>query len=419
MTTFAIALKTLLLNFEFFISRRLLKKGKGSNNYTKPIIQVSIAAIALGIIIMTLALAIVSGFQKEIRDKVIGFGSHIQINSFESRNSLEGNPISSNQDFYPSITENDGIRHIQVFAIKTGIIKTKEEIQGVVLKGVSDDFDWKFFNDKLISGRNLAISDTAKSNEIIISKTIASKLKMKVGDKLNTYFIQQPPRARKFEVVGIYESGFAQFDELYCLIDIKQIQKLNDWEANEISGFEILINQFEDLYKMDDFIYEHIGYDLNAINIVDANPDIFNWLELQDINVVIIIMLMLVVAAINIISALLILILDRINMIGILKALGAGNWSIRKIFLINAAYLVGLGLFWGNLIGISFCLLQQKFEFIKLQQESYFVSMVPIDMHLSDMIALNLGTLLICMASLILPSIMVTKINPVQAIRFT
>ena len=367
---------------------------------------------------MTLALAIVSGFQKEIRDKVIGFGSHIQINSFESRNSLEGNPISSNQEFYPSITENDGIRHIQVFAIKTGIVKTKDEIQGVVLKGVGSDFDWNFFSQKLISGKHFTVNDSSKTNEIIISNTIASKLKIKVGDHLNTYFIQQPPRARKFEIVGIYESGFSQFDELYCLVDIKQIQKLNDWKKDEISGFEVLINQFDDLFKMDDFIYEHIGYDLNAINIVDANPDIFNWLELQDINVIIIIVLMLVVAAINIISALLILILDRINMIGILKALGASNWSIRKVFLINASYLIGLGLFWGNLIGISFCLLQQKFEFIKLKQESYFVSVVPIDMHISDLILLNVGTLVICLTSLILPSIMVTRINPVQAIRF-
>jgi lipoprotein-releasing system permease protein len=407
------------LNFELFIVSRLLKKEKRSKNYTRPIINISIAAIALGIIVMTLTLAIVSGFQNEIRDKVIGFGAHIQIGSFESRNSLETLPISKNQDFYPSLDTVKGIRHIQVYAIKPGIIKTKENIQGVVLKGIGADFDWSFFDSKLIDGHPFSIVDSVKSNQIVISKIIARKLKLNVGEQLNVYFIQQPPRARKFTISGIYETGFGQYDEMYCLVDLRHIQKLNSWKDDEVSGFEVLLDKFESLRKMDDLVYQRIGFDLNSTNIADANPDIFNWLELQDINVLIIIVLMLIVAAINIISALLILILDRINMIGTLKALGASDWNIRKIFLWNATFLIGKGLLWGNLIGISLAYLQQTFSLVKLPQESYYVSVVPINMNLTDILLLNLGTLVICIVVLLLPSYVITKIKPIQAIRFT
>lgn len=406
------------MKFEIFIASRLLKKEKGAKNHTRPIINISIAAIALGMIVMILSLAIVSGFQKEIRDKVIGFGAHIQINSYESRNSLESRPISKDQPFYPSLDTVAGIRHIQVFAIKPGIVRTKDEIQGVILKGVGSDFDWAFFNTKLIKGKNFIVSDTGKTNDIVISKTLANRLRLEVGDHMNTYFIQQPPRARKFNIVGIYDSGFAQYDEMYCLVDIQHIQKLNDWEDEQVSGFEVLIEKFSDLFKMDQYVYEHIGYELNSTNIVDANPDIFNWLELQDINVVIIIALMLIVAAINIISALLILILDRIRMIGTLKALGASNWNIRKIFLYNATYLIVIGLFWGNLIGISLCLLQKYTGIIELPEASYYVSTVPIDLQLSHLLLLNIGTLLICLTVIILPSYVIAKIKPVRAIRF-
>jgi lipoprotein-releasing system permease protein len=418
-TKFALLPNTTLLNFELFIVSRLLRKEKRSKNYTRPIINISIAAIALGIIVMTLTLAIVAGFQNEIRDKVIGFGAHIQIGSFESRNSLESKPISRHQDFYPSLDTVPGIRHIQVFGIKPGIIKTKEQIQGVVLKGVAPDFDWQFFESKLVSGKTFTLSDSSKSNAIIISKQIANKLELEVEDKITIYFIQQPPRARKFTISGIYETGFGQYDEMYCLIDLQHIQKLNGWSTDEVSGFEVLLHDFRDLRKMDDVVYQQIGFDLNSTNIADANPDIFNWLELQDINVIIIIVLMLIVAAINIISALLILILDRINMIGTLKALGASNWNIRKIFLWNATFLIAKGLFWGNAIGLSLAFLQKQFELVKLPQESYYVAVVPIHLDWVNILLLNAGTLLVCVVVLILPSYVITKIKPIQAIRFT
>ena len=367
---------------------------------------------------MTLSLAIVSGFQNEIRDKVIGFGAHIQINSYESRNSLESLPISKNQDFYPGIKEEEGVRHIQVFAIKPGIVKTNEEIQGVILKGIDHNFDWEFFNENLVEGASFIPADSSISNDVVISKSLSKKLNLKIGDDLRTYFIQKPPRARKFNIVGIYESGFEQFDEMYCLVDIRHIQKLNDWEADEISGFEILIDDFNQLDNLDRLIYDNIGYDLNTTSIVEANPDIFNWLELQDINVYIIIILMIVVAAINIVSALLILILDRINMIGTLKAIGANNWSVRKIFLINSAYLILKGLFWGNVIGIGLCLLQLYTGIVTLPQESYYVSEVPIDINPMELLILNLGVMAVCIAVIILPSYIITKISPVRAIRF-
>lgn len=406
------------MNLELFISKRIIKGGRGTGRFSKPVIRISVLAIALGIMVMIMALSIVSGFQKEIRDKVIGFGSHIQITSHDSRNAYETSPISKNQDFYPHLDTAEGIRHIQIYATKAGIIKTKEEIHGVLLKGVGSDFDWSFFKDKIVEGEAFKVADTAKSNKVLISRKIANKLKFAVGDHLIMYFIQRPPRMRKFEISGIYETGLAQSDDLFVFGDIQHIQKLNDWNEDQISGFEVLIDSYKDLFTMDEFVYNNIGPELNSSNIIDKNSDIFNWLELQDLNVIVIIVLMVIVAGINIISALLILILERTNMIGIMKALGAADWDIQKIFLYNAAYLIGVGLFWGNITGIGLCLLQYHFEFLTLPQESYYVSVVPVQLNYLHIAALNAGTLLICLLMLLLPSLVITKISPVKAIRF-
>lgn len=408
------------MNLEYFISKNIIKGDARSKKFTKPIIRISIAAIALGLTVMIVAISIVSGFQQEIRNKVIGFGSHIQITSYDSQNTYEASPISKSQEFYPSIDTVEGIKHIQVFANKAGIIKTNEEIYGVVVKGIGSDFDWEFFEKNLIKGEIVKVRDGDLKNDLLISKIIADKMKLKVGDKTFIYFIQQNGqlRPKDYIVKGIYQSGLEQFDNLYVLSDIAHIQKRNGWSDNQVAGFEILIKSYDDLDKLDQYVYDNIGYDLHSTTIVRQNPDIFNWLELQDVNVIVIIVLMVVVAVINIISALLILILERTNMIGILKALGMPNWNVRKIFMYNAVYLVVKGLILGNVIGLSLCFLQLQFGFLTLPQESYYVPVVPIKLNFYNIFLLNLGTLVICASMMIIPSYVITKITPIKAIRF-
>lgn len=408
------------LNLEYFISKNIIKGDAKAKKFTKPIIRISITAIALGLTVMILAVSIVSGFQREIRNKVIGFGSHIQITNYDSQNTHEASPISKNQEFYPFIDTVPGIKHIQVFAQKAGIIKTNEEIYGVLVKGIGSDFDWSFFQQNLIEGDILKIKNDEAQNGILISATIAQKMKLKVGDKTYVYFIQQNGqlRPKDFKVKGIYQSGLEQFDNLYVLTDIAHIQKRNGWSKNQVGGFEVLIENYEDIDRLDQYVYNNIGYELNSTTIVRQNPDIFNWLELQDLNVIVIIVLMVVVAVINIISALLILILERTNMIGILKALGMPNWNVRKIFLYNAIYLIVKGMIWGNIIGLTLCFLQLKLGILKLPQESYYVSEVPIELNLTYVFILNAGTLVICALMLLIPSYVITKISPIKAIRF-
>lgn len=414
------SVKLINLNLEYFISKNIIKGDRNSKKFTKPIINISIIAIALGLIVMIIAMSIVGGFQREIRNKVIGFGSHIQVTNFDSQNTYEASPIEKNQSFYPSIDTIEGIKHIQQFATKAGIIKTKEEIYGVVVKGIAEDFDWTFFNKKIVDGETFLIDPQNKENDILLSKTIADKMKLKVSDKMFVYFIQENGqlRPKDFIVKGIYQTGLEQFDNLYVIADIAHIQKRNGWSKDQIGGFEIIIDDYNKIDELGQYVYDNIGYDLHSTTIKEINPDIFNWLKLQDYNVNIIIILMILVAVINIISALLILILERTSMIGILKALGLPNWNVRKIFLYNASYLIFKGLVWGNIIGIALCLIQQYTGIFTLPEESYYVSVVPIELNFLKILFLNIGTLVICISLLLIPSYVITKISPVKAIRF-
>ncbi len=407
------------MNLEYFISKNIIKGDSHSKKITKPIIRISIIAIALGLIVMISALSIVGGFQREIRNKVIGFGSHVQITSYDSQSTFEASPISIEQDFYPRLQDIEGIKHIQIYANKAGIIKTKEDIYGVVVKGIGSDFDWTFFNEKIIDGNSFLVSEQ-KDNSILISNHIATKMKLGVGDKMFLYFIQENGqlRPKDFIVKGIYQTGLEQFDNLYVIADIAHIQKRNGWTDKQVGGFEVLIDDYNNLDKMGTYVYDNIDYSLHATTIKEQHPDIFSWLDLQDYNVNIIIILMVVVAVINIISALLILILERTNMIGILKALGMPNWNVRKIFLYNAVYLIIKGLIWGNVIGIALCLIQQRYGILTLPEESYYVSQVPVEMNVLNLLLLNLGTLIVCVLMLMIPSYVITKISPVKAIRF-
>jgi lipoprotein-releasing system permease protein len=405
------------LNTELFIARRILSKNKA--NFSRPIVRIAIISIGLGLTVMFVAVAILTGFQKEVREKVIGFGAHIQISHYDENSSLETKPISMHQDFYPSLETAPGIKHIQVYATKAGIIKTSDQIQGIVLKGIGPDYDLSFFKNKIITGHLIHISDTGKTNDVMISKRLASLLKLKLNDDIRMYFISGTTTlGRKFHISAIYETGLEEFDKVYVICDIKHIQKLNNWEPDEVGGFEVILNNFKDLDKMGKFVYRKIGMNLDAKTIRDLYPQIFDWLDLQDINVLIILILMVLVSGITMISTLLILILERTNMIGILKALGMSNGGIRRVFLINAAYIIGQGLLWGNAVGAVLCTLQLKYGLIKLSQESYYVSVVPVNLDLRNILLLNTGTAVICLAMLLLPSFVTGKISPVRAIRF-
>ena len=413
------------MNTEFFIARRIVT-GKGTESrISRPVIRIAILGIALGLAVMLVATAIVTAFKQEVRSKVVGFGSHIQIINYDNNSSYETVPISMDQPFYPSLEEIPGIRHIQVFGIKAGIIKTQKEIQGVVLKGIGPDFDWSFFKKNLVDGHIFTVTDSTRTNEVLISQLLSDLLELKTGDSFVMYFVQDPPRMRKFNIAGIYETSLEDFDKTFILADIKHIQRLNNWDPDQISGFEVTVDRFRDLEWLTWVVREKVGTSftenktrLRVENIIQKYPQIFDWLNLQDTNVWIILILMLLVAGFNMISGLLILILERMNMIGILKALGATNWNIRKIFLYQSAYLVIRGLLWGNLIGLGLCWIQYHFKLLRLNPETYYLKSVPINFDPWIILGLNLGTLLIIVTILILPSYLIARISPVKTIRY-
>ncbi len=407
------------MNFELFIAGRIFSKSKA--NFSRPIVRLGIISVALGLSVMIISVSIVTGFQKQIRDKVIGFGSHITITNFEVNLSYEPTPLSRYQSFYPSLNTLNGIKHIQVFATKAGIIKTDEQIEGVILKGVGSDYDWSFFEEKIITGQHFNVTDSLKTNDVIISKNLASRLKLSIGDPLRMYFIIQDemqPRGRKFNISGIFETGLEEFDKLYVIGDIYHIRKLNKWEDDQVGGFEVLIDNYAQIDEMGDLVYQQIGYNLNSKTIKQLYPQIFEWLSLQDMNVIVIISLMVLVAGITMISTLLILILEKTSMIGTLKAFGTRDSSIRKIFIYNAVYIIGKGLIWGNAIALGLSMLQLKTGIFKLNQESYYVSEIPVNLQLFHFLIINAGTMVICTLILIIPTYIITKISPVRAIRF-
>lgn len=378
---------------------------------------------------MILSVAVVTGFQNEIKAKLIGFNSHIQISYYDNNTSAEPKPISKIQPFLSDIKNNPDINHISVYATKNGIIKTQTDNEGVLLKGVSSDFNWDFLNKSFVQGKSFVVGDTVSKN-IVISKYLSDKLNLKLNDKMIIYFIvdrfdsvgtklRTETTGKDFYISGIYETGLEEIDRVLVLTDIRRIQKMNGWREDEVAGFEIAIKDYK---KIDDIGYDVdklIGQGLVALTIKQTNPSIFSWLDMMDINVIMILVMMVIVAGINMISALLILILERANMIGILKALGANNGSVQKIFLYNAVYLIGKGLLFGNVFGIGIALLQQYFGIFTLDEKIYYISQIPINLNVMDVLLLNAGTLICCVLMLIVPSFIVSKITPVKAIRFS
>jgi lipoprotein-releasing system permease protein len=381
--------------------------------------------IALGLAVMIVAVAIVTGFKNEISGKVIGFGSHIQLVNMDSNTSYETTPVDKNLPIIDEIRKLPEVNLVQSFAIKAGIIKTEENIQGAVLKGVGTDFDWSFINKNLVEGEPLNISDSIRTDKVILSESVASLLDLKVGDSFNMYFIQDPPRARRFDISGLYRTSLVEFDKLYVYADIRHLQRLNNWTSDQVSGFEVMLHSIRDAEAATEQIREITAIDfanegsmLRVVPIQEKYSQIFDWLNLQDMNVIIIIVLMLVVAGFNMISGLLILILERTNMIGILKGLGAVDASIRKIFLYQSGYLAIKGLMWGNLIGLLICFLQYRFNLITLDPESYYLDTVPINLNLVHILLLNLGTLASTFLFLIIPSMIIARVSPEKSIRF-
>jgi len=413
------------MNLPYFIAQRLIKGRTKGTSFSKPINVIAVIGISLGLVVMILAMAILTGFKEQIREKVIGFGSHIQIVNYDSNYSLETVPISEGQDFLPKIKNIPGIKHIQVFATKAGIIKTDEEIQGVILKGVGSDFDWNYFNSCMVDGEVFNVADTVRTDRVIISKKISDMLRLKTGDSFAMYFIQEPPRQRKFTVSGIYETSLEEFDKVYVFCDIGHIKRLNSWKDDQVSGFEVFIDDFDRLDQMTAAVKDAVGYRVvedeekfKVVSVRQKYPQIFDWLNFQDVNVIIIILLMLVVAGFNMISGLLILILEKTNMIGVMKALGSDDITIRRIFMYQAAWLIGKGLFWGNVIGIGLALLQLKTGLITLDPSSYYIKTVPVNFSILHIILLNAGTMAVILIMLLVPSKLISRITPVKAIRF-
>ena len=416
------------MNIELFIANRLFFDKSEQPFLSKRIMRIALAGIALGLAVMIVSVAVMTGFKAEIRNKVIGFGSHIQILNYTSKNSYENPPINYDQSFLPALRKIDGIKSIQAFATKPGMIKTDESIQGIVFKGVDNDYNWSFFKRNLVDGQVPELNDTTRTKDVLLSENIARLLKLKTGDLAVLYFINESdasPRLLQLKVCGMYRTSLEEFDNLFVLGDIRQVQRLNDWQPNQISGFEITINDFNKIGEIEKQVRnEVVNYSENnsdimrTENIVSQYRAIFDWLSILDMNVWVILILMSLVAGFNMISALLVLILERSTMIGILKSLGSSNRKIRRMFLYLSVFITGRGMLWGNIFGIGLILVQKWFHVVKLNPATYYVDVAPVHFSIWHILLLNLGSLIITTLMMILPSYLVSRISPDKTIRF-
>lgn len=411
---------------EFFIARRIYFNPDKGKSASPPAITIAVASIALGLAVMIVAVAIIVGFKKEVRNKVIGFGSHIQVSNIRNNSFYETEPIAVSDSLMEAMRSDSRIAHVEKFVTKPGIIKTDEDFYGIVVKGIDEEYDWSFFSRNMVEGDILSISPDSLSTRVIISKTLSDKLLLKLGDSFITCFIQEEAlRTRKFTVAGIYRTNFSEYDKLVVLADIKLVRRLNQWDEDMVTGLEILVNDYEKLQQTTYDLYydlqgtvDRLGNHYFLRSIRQLNPMIFDWLDVLDLNVVVILVLMLLVAGFSMISGLLIIILERTNMIGILKALGQNNGSLRKVFLYLSVFLIGRGLFWGNIVALSICLIQKYTGVLKMNPETYYLSEVPVDINLWSILLINFGTLLVILLILIGPSYLIAKISPAKTIRF-
>lgn len=410
------------MNLEYFIAKRLITAKDYKSSISAPIIKIAIAAIAIGMVMMIVSVATGIGLQQKIREKVSAFNGHIIISNYDNNQSEATlTPIVKNQKIYPKFNSVAGISHIQAVATKAGIIRTEKAFEGIIFKGVGTDYKWDNIQEYLIAGHLPNLSSQLNS-EVVISQFLADRLQLKVGDAFNTFFIKenqnQLPNIRRLKITGIFNSGFQEFDATYIIGDIRHVQRINKWTPNEIGSFEIFVQDFDLIQEVGEEVYQQTPSNLDSKTIIEKYSYIFDWLLLFDFNIIVILGVMILVATINMVVALLVLILERTQMIGILKALGANNWSVRKIFLYNAFYLILRGLLWGNCIGIGVLLIQKYFGIIQLNPENYYVNQAPVYFNLGYIAALNILTVGVCFLVLLIPSYIITKISPIKAIRY-
>jgi lipoprotein-releasing system permease protein len=412
------------MNLEFFIAKRLITQKSSTGKGVEPAIRIAIIGIAVGLAVMLIAWAIVMGFRREVRNKIIGVNSNIQITSYYSNFSYEMNPVNVPDTLLDDLSRTPGVAHVQRMFTKPGMIKTEDAFQTVVLKGADATYDPTFIRKNLIEGR---VPDFSKpTNDVLISEYLSKLLRLKMGDAFLAYFIRgESVSARKFKIAGIYNTHLSEFDKYFLLADARHIRKLNNWNENQAAGLEIFVGSMDQFAQVEEAVYnkissvaDHSEEAFYMRNMYEMSPDLFSWLKLLDTNVWLILLLMIFVSGFNIISGLLILILERTNLIGVLKALGAKNFSVRKVFVYMSCFLIGKGLLWGNLIGLAFCFLQDYFHLLPLNASTYYVDAVPIELNWVYVLLVNVGTVLISLLVVLIPTHMVSRIDPVKAIKF-
>lgn len=424
------------MKFERFIAKRFMPRSKDGGGFSGPLSVIAVASIALGVVVMVMAVSILRGFQGEIAGKVVGFGSHLTVSNYAINPSYQENPVTLDNALAHDLRSLKGVKHLQSFATKGGMVKTKEQIYGILLRGLSDDYDTSFFAESLVEGklpRFSEYSDSSKpSNDVLISSTIANKLNLNVGDKLRTYFWQGGTagsnavaggtyRSRAFAISGIYNTDLPEVDELYVIGDLRQVQKLNDWSADEVGGYELLVDNFDQLEEMRtqalSLLTNHNRYDLTVHTIKEAYPALFAWLDLLNSNITLILIIMSIVCAVAIVSALLIMIFEKSRTIGVLKALGASNASVRRIFILKASRLILQGIAIGIAVSGALCFVQAKWEVVKLNAESYHMSHVPVDTDPWIFVIISVSSAAVCLLALLLPAAYISRISPAKTIK--
>lgn len=414
------------MNWKLFVARRIYGSQEGEKEVSRPAVLIATCGIAIGLAVMIVAVAVVIGFKHQVRNKVVGIGSDITITHFDAQKSYETVPVAASDSLLEALKAMEGVKHVQRYSTKPGMIMTEDNFLGMVLKGVSQEYDWEFLKNHLQEGEIPVFSDTASTNRTLISRTIANKLHLKVGDKLYTYYIEgDNVRARRLSVAGIYQTNFALYDDLFLLTDLYTVNRLNSWKPDQVSGIELEVTDYnrleeikEDIRTQIDASSDSYGSTYYTQTVEESNPQIFAWLDLLDMNVWVILILMTGVAGFTMISGLLIIILERTNMIGVLKALGADNLAIRQVFLSFSVLLIGKGMLWGNLIGLAFVGIQSAFHPFKLDPVTYYVDSVPVEFNIWWWVLLNVCTLLVSVLMLVGPSYLITRIHPAKSIRF-
>ncbi len=414
------------MNFPLFIAKRLYRDQGDKRKVSRPAIHIAVAGVAIGLAVMIISVCVVLGFKHTIRDKVIGFGSHIQVADFMTLQQMNQYPVVMNDSMIQVIKKAPGVKHVQRFAMKEGILKTDEDFLGVGFKGVGPEWDSTFIHENMVEGSIPKFDDQASHNKILISKTMADKLRLKAGQRIFAYFIDHNGvRTRRFTISGIYQTNLKKYDEVMVYADLYTVVKLNGWEEDQASGAELTVNDFNQLQTTEDYIVKNInrtvdqyGETYSSATIKELNPQIFQWLNLMDLNVWVILGLMLAVAGVTMISGLLIIILERTSMIGVMKALGARNKTIRHTFLWFAAFIIGKGLLYGNILAFAILLIQKYTGLVKLDAQTYYVSTVPVEFNWIYIIALNVATLLISVFILVAPSYLISHIHPAKSMRY-